>query len=565
MAFAFGQLTASLPDGAKQEFTLSKASVSLGRGSTNDIVVADTAASRNHALLECGPEGCVLVDLGSANGTRVNGNRVERVTLSPGDVITAGGSTLRFDVAGPEPDPEITRVLPEGDLEETLAQMPLSMELQETGMARLAVHTSARTWEVPLTGDAIAIGRHPENDVVLDSHKVSRRHARIERIRDQFAIVDLNSDNGTWVGSERVTRRTLADGDAIQIGNARMVFKAGFASEDLTVVEPPAGGKVRRRPVVVVPGFGGSNLYRGSHLVWPLPRVMFGHPEMIRLDEQLEPRGMLRDVVIVPGLVKLDKYSLLVDYLTESLVYESGSDLLEFAYDFRQDIRLSAQKLAEAIDLWNPGAPITIVTHSMGSLLTRFYVERLGGKKKVERIVFMGGPHLGTPYSFAGLLKGPGTLPFGFRDDRMREVLATFPSFYQLLPVYPFVFEQGSVAVEILKDPSWLTEDRRHMLRYATEFRAELGTRSSVPAVCIFGYGLKTITRALVERNSRGLCNKLDLNVTPGGDNTVPEESAALEGTEIHPVRQHHGALYVDSDVKMRLKLELMRRPSVTY
>jgi hypothetical protein len=39
----------------------------------------------------------------------------------------------------------------------------------------------------------------------------------------------------------------------------------------------------------------------------------------------------------------------------------------------------------------------------------------------------------------------------------------------------------------------------------------------------------------------------------------VPESSAILKGSEIHPVRQYHGALYTDNDVKMRLRLELTR------
>jgi hypothetical protein len=43
------------------------------------------------------------------------------------------------------------------------------------------------------------------------------------------------------------------------------------------------------------------------------------------------------------------------------------------------------------------------------------------------------------------------------------------------------------------------------------------------------------------------------------GDDAVPEVSGRLPLTEIHPVRQHHGALYADKDVKMRLKIELMR------
>jgi hypothetical protein len=43
------------------------------------------------------------------------------------------------------------------------------------------------------------------------------------------------------------------------------------------------------------------------------------------------------------------------------------------------------------------------------------------------------------------------------------------------------------------------------------------------------------------------------------GDSTIPEHSAVLPGSEIHPVQQYHGSLFVDNDVKMRLKLELTR------
>jgi hypothetical protein len=49
---------------------------------------------------------------------------------------------------------------------------------------------------------------------------------------------------------------------------------------------------------------------------------------------------------------------------------------------------------------------------------------------------------------------------------------------------------------------------------------------------------------------------KTELN----GDNSVLERSAVLSGREIHPVQQHHGSLFVDNDVKMRLKVELARQ-----
>ena len=41
----------------------------------------------------------------------------------------------------------------------------------------------------------------------------------------------------------------------------------------------------------------------------------------------------------------------------------------------------------------------------------------------------------------------------------------------------------------------------------------------------------------------------------------IPDHSAILDGSEIHPVQQYHGSLFVDNDMKMRLKLELTRRP----
>lgn len=44
------------------------------------------------------------------------------------------------------------------------------------------------------------------------------------------------------------------------------------------------------------------------------------------------------------------------------------------------------------------------------------------------------------------------------------------------------------------------------------------------------------------------------------GNHAGQEERALLKGAEIHPVLQHHGALYADNDVKMRLKRELISK-----
>jgi hypothetical protein len=59
--------------------------------------------------------------------------------------------------------------------------------------------------------------------------------------------------------------------------------------------------------------------------------------------------------------------------------------------------------------------------------------------------------------------------------------------------------------------------------------------------------------------NPQGRMENVDFDVKEGRDATVPEQSAIVEGSEIHPVQQGHGTLYVDRDVKKRLRVELTR------
>jgi pSer/pThr/pTyr-binding forkhead associated (FHA) protein len=551
------KLVLDLPGGVRQEFTLSKSSVTIGRASTTDIVLRDAKVSRCHARVERTSEGFEVVDLGSVNGVRVNGIAVARALLAPGDVLGIGETTLQFVAEGHETDLEMTRIDTIEDLKATLPGMPLSVLLEDATVPRLAIHTDTATWEIEVN-DRVTVGRAADNDIVLDSPAVSRHHAVLERHGDTFLLRDLNSGNGTWLRNLRVTRVALADSDTFQVGPARLVFKRGETDDEQTMIRPLAVSPGGRRRVVVIPGFGGSTLWRGSEQVWPSARMLLNNADLLDMDEPLEARELVDEVVIIPNLLRQEQYSSLTDYLEETLAYEKGHDLLEFAYDFRQDNRLSARRLAGAIDAWKGSGPITIIAHSMGCLIARYYVERLGGHRHVERIIYLGAPHSGTPYAFASLMRGPGLLPLGLMNARLREVLATYPSWYQILPTYPCVSDRQS-GLEVLDEESWVLEPNRPLLRMAREFRRELGTGSSVPSVCVFGYGIRTITSATVERNGSGSCQNADFAFSLKGDGMIPEDSAILPGAEIHPVKQRHGALYGNMDVKMRLKLELTR------
>lgn len=69
--------------------------VRIGRGPDNDLVVDDLIVSRNHAELQARPDGTYeIVDLGSHNGTFLNGQPVERALITPGDIVGIGHSAF---------------------------------------------------------------------------------------------------------------------------------------------------------------------------------------------------------------------------------------------------------------------------------------------------------------------------------------------------------------------------------------------------------------------------------------------------------------------------------------
>jgi hypothetical protein len=85
------------PDGSRQRTYLLTTPVTLlGRGTDSDLRLVDPGVSRHHAELRLEDGDVVLVDLGSTNGTFVNGQPVRRVLLTDGTRVTLGRTTLVF-------------------------------------------------------------------------------------------------------------------------------------------------------------------------------------------------------------------------------------------------------------------------------------------------------------------------------------------------------------------------------------------------------------------------------------------------------------------------------------
>lgn len=89
------------PPAPGAEFVLTSEKVRIGRAEDLDIWVNHRSISREHAEIQKEPDGGLrLIDLGSANGVRVNGNDVQNALLAPGDVVELGQVRFRFVGAG---------------------------------------------------------------------------------------------------------------------------------------------------------------------------------------------------------------------------------------------------------------------------------------------------------------------------------------------------------------------------------------------------------------------------------------------------------------------------------
>ena len=87
-----------LPDGSRH--VLDNERVTIGRQSTCSIVIKDSNVSREHVQFRRGHDGWTVRDLGSTNGTKINGVRVEgEQLLANGDVVLVGSIPVRFEIA----------------------------------------------------------------------------------------------------------------------------------------------------------------------------------------------------------------------------------------------------------------------------------------------------------------------------------------------------------------------------------------------------------------------------------------------------------------------------------
>ena len=97
-----------------------------------------------------------------------------------------------------------------------LVAIPMAFLVAENGSGAGQRHS--------LTKGRYILGRHPECDIVVDAGAVSRHHAQLFRVGDDFYVEDMNSRNGTYLDGKKIELSRLRANQHIRMGKSELVY-----------------------------------------------------------------------------------------------------------------------------------------------------------------------------------------------------------------------------------------------------------------------------------------------------------------------------------------------------
>jgi len=184
----------------------------VGREHPADIIVAHSKVSSRHLFLgSIGHNRFSVRDLGSANGTYVNGRRIDEAVVTPSDELRLGQVVFEW--------------------------------------GRYAAELAAEHAD----GRGYTFGRDPDNDVVVADTRASGHHASVIRTGGDYFIKDSGSRNGISVNGRQVSRARIERGDRISFGSVvvdvfGLLAARGLIDAPYRQVAPESGGQAHPNP-----------------------------------------------------------------------------------------------------------------------------------------------------------------------------------------------------------------------------------------------------------------------------------------------------------------------------
>lgn len=351
--------------------------------------------------------------------------------------------------------------------------------------------------------------------------------------------------------------------------------------------------------VVILPGITGSVLQKDNQDVWAMSgqaiwktlttlgdhiqclKIDQDDPEAESLGDGITATSIMQDTHLIPGLVKIDGYTKTARLITDNFdviegnIYHDPDDkaanFYHFPYDWRRDNRASARLLKKLIDKrlkrWREfsgaeDAKVILLAHSMGGLVSRYYLEVLEGWRDSRALFTFGTPYRGSVNAVNFLANGYKKL---FLD--LTDVMRSLTSIYQLLPIYEMVKigDNYKRIAEADHLPNIIQNRAKDALAFHREIEAAVKIhlndelyRNSFTTVPIVGIEQPTLQSAQLlngqltvsEELPKILQNRPDLS---DGDGTVPHISAIpielANSFSSSFIAERHGSLQNQSQV----------------
>ncbi len=169
-----------------------KQSIKIGRDNSNDIVINEARVSRSHAIVtNLGNGNFEVKDLGSSNGTFVNGTKITILSIRQGDRIQVANCEVNWFEAFVK------------------AQSNDVSMINEEAFSKIK--------------KTISIGTSAHNDIVIESNFVSSQHAKISLLQNgNYYIQDCGSSNGTFINGTKVVAKNFTKTDVVKIATSNL-------------------------------------------------------------------------------------------------------------------------------------------------------------------------------------------------------------------------------------------------------------------------------------------------------------------------------------------------------
>jgi hypothetical protein len=329
--------------------------------------------------------------------------------------------------------------------------------------------------------------------------------------------------------------------------------------------------------LLFVPGLLGSELLDDEGMVWPgsLYNGIVGFDEA-RFQRLLNPKLTVGGIIEKVGYVVdiyaqwLKAFSRLRNKKNHQPLFSEGAKTLYTApYDWRIDLtKSSEEQLAPKIRQinldWNGKAEIHIVAHSLGGLLSRYYLQsgrftNEPGFSTIRSLTTFGTPHNGAPVALAGAL---GLHAANFLSVDQSKRLANdpnFPALYQTFPLQhePIIWkreDEKNLAPISLNDREFAVDHLKlnaATLEIAATFRNAIDfSRAPIPeyirTFLMIGTRFSTITHFVW---SGGIVDKIETE--SAGDGTVSLQGAFLPGHQIQFTNKSHVSLIAANEARL--------------